>query len=128
MKQRTRRGDPPLPDAAVLLRGDLLDPAILAESSRANFDVYGFYGISVFAETPDAAWTDLARSRFSRAQWLVIFAAGELTAAGLELWDSGMAPHYDVVHNGPEELVARMLGTSHRVLQNPYHSAPGGEP
>jgi len=127
-KRRVRRRDPPLPDAAVLLRGDLLDPEILTESAQANFDAYGFYGVSVFGETQGAAWTDLAQARFSRAQWLVIFTAGNLTAAGLELWDTGMAPHYDLVHEELGELVARMLGTKHRVLRNPCHSAAGGEP
>lgn len=127
-KRRARRGDPPLSDADVLLRGDLLDPEILTESAQANYDVYGFYGVSVFGEMQGSAWTDLARDRFSRTQWLVIFTAGDLTAAGLELWDTGIAPHYDLVHEECEELVARMLGTNHRVVQNPYHSAPGGEP
>ena len=51
-------------DSTVVIRGDLLDPELLAESAQRNFDVYGFYGISVFAETADMAWTDLAATRF----------------------------------------------------------------
>jgi hypothetical protein len=50
-KLRARRGEPPLPAAAVVIRGDLLDPEVLAESATPNFDVYCFCGISVFAET-----------------------------------------------------------------------------
>lgn len=57
--------------------------------------------------------------------WLVLFTAGDLVASGLELWDTGMAPHYDVVHQDRFELVARMLGITHRVVPNPYHG-PGG--
>lgn len=95
---------------------------MLAESARRNFEVYGFYGISVFAETPDVPWTELAATRFARADWLVLFTAGELIDAGVDLWDTGMAPHYDVVHPDLAELVSRMLATSHRVLQNPHHS------
>jgi hypothetical protein len=91
-KQRARRGEPPLPAAAVVIRGDLLDPEVLAESATRNFDVYGFYGISAFAETPDLAWTDLAATRLVAVPWLVLFAAGDLQAAGLELWDTGVAP------------------------------------
>lgn len=126
MKQRARRGDPPLPELAVVIRGDLLDPDVLAESARRNFEIYGFFGISVFAETPEVRWTDLAATRFARADWLVLFTAGDLIDAGLDLWDTGMAPHYDVVHRGVVELVSRMLATSHRILQNPHH-ATGGE-
>jgi hypothetical protein len=95
------------------------------ESAQRNFDVYGFYGISVFAETADMLWTDLAATRLSAAPWLVLFNAGDLEAAGLELWDTGTAPHYDGVHADLEELVARMLGTAHRVVPNPHHRAGG---
>jgi hypothetical protein len=45
VKQRARRGEPPLPTATVVIRGDLLDPDVLAESAQRNFDVYGFYGM-----------------------------------------------------------------------------------
>lgn len=126
VKQRARRGEPALPAATVLIRGDLLDPDMLATSAQRNYEVYGFYGISVFAETEDTRWTDLAASRFARVEWLVLFTAGDLVASGLELWDTGLAPHFDVVHESLSGLVARMLGTSHRVVQNPHHE-PGAE-
>src|SRR4051812_47525831 len=87
-KQRARRGEAPLPAATVVIRGDLLDPDVLAESAQRNFAVYGFYGISVFAETAAVSWTDLAASRFVAVRWLVPFTAGDLEAAGLELWDT----------------------------------------
>ncbi len=124
-KQRARRGEPPLPTATVVIRGDLLDPDVLAESAQRNFDVYGFYGISVFAETAEVPWTDLAATRFAAVPWLVLFTAGDLAAAGLDLWDTGLAPHYDVVHAELRELVARMLGTEHRVVPNPHHRVGG---
>lgn len=127
MKQRARRGQPPLAETALVIRGDLLDPDVLAASATRNFEVYGFYGVSVFAETEEVPWTDLAASRFAKAEWLVLFTAGELVDAGLELWDTGVAPHFDVVHDSLAELVERMLGTSHRVLQNPHHVTGGDQ-
>ena len=109
----------------MVIRGDLLEPELLAETAQRNFDVYGFYGISVFAETADVAWTELAADRLASVAWLVLFTAGDLEAAGVELWDTGQAPHYDVVHADRAELVARMLGTTHGLVPNPHHT-PGG--
>ncbi len=97
----------------VVIRADLLDPDVIEEAAVRNYDVYGFYGVSVFAETEDASWMDLAESRLARFQWLVLFTAGELETAGLDLWDKGLAPHYDLVHADLSELVARMLATTH---------------
>jgi hypothetical protein len=54
-----------------------------------------------------------------------MFTAGDLQAAGLDLWDTGVARHYDVVHADLQELVARMLGTVYRVVPNPYHGTGG---
>jgi hypothetical protein len=50
------------------------------------------YGISVFAETPSVAWGELAETRFKGAAWIVLFTAGNLTDAGMELWDTGDVP------------------------------------
>jgi hypothetical protein len=118
-KQRHRRGEPLPDEAAVIVRGDLLEPGILLESARASHEIYGFYGASVFAEGGGVTWRQIASTRLARAEWIVLFTAGALLAAGLDLWDTGQAPHYDIVHDNLDQLVTRILGCEHRVVRNP---------
>ena len=68
---------------------------------------------------------DHDRHQVCAVPWLVLFTAGDLRGADLEPWDSGLAPHYDVVHPELGELGARMLGTEHRVVPNPHHGTGG---
>ncbi|HUP86742.1 MAG TPA: hypothetical protein VM143_13845 [Acidimicrobiales bacterium] len=118
-KRRKRRGEPLPDDAALIVRGDLLDPDLLAEAARDNDAIYGFYGVSVFAEVGGATWEQIAATKLGRAEWIVLFTARALLDAGLELWDTGQAPHFDIVHDDVDELVRRILGCEHRVIANP---------
>lgn len=118
-KQRHRRGEPLPDEAAFVVRGDLLDPDVLAESARENHTIYGFYGVSVFAEVGGLTWQDIAATKLRRAEWVVLFTARALLANGLDLWDTGLTPHYDIVHADLSELVGRILGCEHRVVENP---------
>lgn len=125
MKQRARRGEP-LPEGGVLVvRGDLLDPAELASDARDNFQVYGFYGVSVYAEVGGADVDWIAMHKLRRAQWLVLFEVRHVLDAGLELWDTGLSPHYDVVHAEVDELVTRLVGCRHRLVRNVYFQEDG---
>lgn len=121
-KQRLRRGDT-LPGAAtIVVRGDLLDPDGLRRAALENHQIYGFFGVSVFAVVPGGpTWERIAATKLARSPWVVLFSVGSLLEAGLQLWDTGQAPHYDVVHGDADELVRRILGAEHRVVQNPAH-------
>jgi hypothetical protein len=107
-----------------VLRGDLLDPEALRSTAERNFDVYGFYGISVFAEVGGATFDTIAATKLGRARWIAVFTAGDLLGAGLELWDTGQAPHYDVVHEVLSELLERFLGAPHRTVRNGHFQSP----
>ena len=124
-KRRARRGEPVPGEAVLVVRGDLLDPDVLRIDAVDNFDVYGFFGVSVFAEVGGVDLNWIASHKLSRASWLVVFHAGEVLAAGLDLWDTGQSPHYDVVHDQLDELVERLVACPHRVIPNPS-GQPGG--
>jgi len=121
-KNRLRRGEALPEEAAFVVRGDLLDPAVLAQSAQETHAIYGFFGVSVFAEVGGITWDKIAATKLRRAEWIVLFSARALLASGLELWDTGQAPHYDVVHDDLDQLVGRILGCEHRVVRNPVRS------
>lgn len=125
-KHRVRRGEPVPDEAALVIRGDVLDPEALRSDAVDNFDIYGYWGISVFAEVGgfDLGW--IAANKLARADWLVVFRAGDVLGAGLELWDTGQSPHYDVVYEDVDELVGRLVACPHRLIRNP--ARPSGGP
>jgi hypothetical protein len=88
-----------------------------------NFEVYGYWGVSTFGEVGgfDLEW--IAAHKLRRADWLVVFRTGDIIAAGLELWDTGQVPHYDVVHEELDQLVERLVACPHRIIQNPARSS-----
>ena len=59
-KQRLRRGEPLPHDAALVLRGDDLDPGLLTETAQENSVIYGFFGISVFVQVGGFSWETIS--------------------------------------------------------------------
>ena len=109
-----------------MLRGDELNPDELAETADETFAGYGFYGISVFAEVNGMVLDTIAAQKLARHEWLAVFTAGDLIEAGLDLWDTGQSPHYDVVHEDKAQLVDLMVGCPHRLVRNAHYEPPEG--
>ena len=123
-KNRARRGEPYPDPASFILRGHPLAEDVLRANAIDNYDVYGFYGISVFhAADVSSVDTVLATKLRTRAQ-VAVFTVVDLTESGLLLWDTGAAPHYDVVRgrNGDDldELVQLLLSARRATRDNPH--------
>lgn len=81
-KRRARHGEPLPGPSALVLRGDLFDPDEIGASAERNDQVYGFYGISVFAEVGGTTFDDIAATKLARARWIAVFTAGAVITAG----------------------------------------------
>lgn len=123
-KQRQVRDEPPPDDAAVVLRGNLLTEAILAATASDNYEVYGFYGVSVWAAVGGATRDSLLATKLAKQEVVAVFTAGDLRAAGLELRPTGALPHYDVTHTDVAQLVAKLIACPHEVIDNKHYEQP----
>ncbi len=123
MKHRYVRGGDDLSDEEdVVVRGGELDFAVLQRDAKRNYEVYGVYGISVFA-VRDVTLDEMAQQppllRFSR---LTLMKAGVIRAAGLRLEPTGRNPrHFDITFDQLDEGVDRLCRCEHQVFDNPYH-------
>ena len=123
MKLRYVRGGDDLSDEEdVVVRGGELDFAVLQRDAKRNYEVYGVYGISVFA-VRDVTLDEMAQQppllRFSR---LTLMKAGVIRAAGLRLEPTGRNPrHFDITFDQLDEVVDRLCRCEHQVFDNPYH-------
>lgn len=128
-KQRMRRGEPPpAPDAAVLRGGDL-DREQLRADAETNFAVYGFYGLSVWVPSDPAGEDRLLATKLLKSRIVRRFRASDLVAGGLDLWDTGQSPHYDLVYlqgADADALVDAVIATQSTTVINPYHDPDGG--
>jgi hypothetical protein len=128
VKQRLRRGDPPPRDDAMVLRGGDLTLDLLRATALTNHAVYGFYGISVWVVTDDLAEAAVAGTKLRGASAVTRLVVADVRAVGIDLWDTGQAPHYDLVYGDGQnldELISRVLAVPHAVVDNAHHDPEG---
>jgi hypothetical protein len=94
--------------------GDLRAAAVL------NHDLYDFYGVSVWIPNIEHPLTRLEQTKLVKFSQYAVFSVADLVARGLELWATGQAPHYDVVHVDLDTLVGQLRSTLHQIRMNPH--------
>jgi len=125
-----RRGETSPTSDTVVLRGDVLDAQSLRRDAMTNHEIYGFfYGVSVWIPIRDKPDDFLLKTKLQKSRIVLRFTVGKLNAQGLELWDTGQAPHYDVVYeqaDRPEALIEALLVTDCVTMINPHYDPDGG--
>lgn len=125
VKQRhVRSGDLLDDDAEVVIRGGDLDRAVVGVDAQRMHEIYGVYGISVFAlrgATLDELAQQVPLVRFPQ---LALVTVGTIRAAGLDLEPTGRNPrHYTVVLADLDDCVEALCSCARRLWDNPYHEA-----
>lgn len=129
-RQRLIRDEPRLPGHAVLVRalfdlrtiGQTFDRSTLVSDATLNFDLFGYFGLSLWAVSDAWPMDRVLAEKCRKARRVCLFSAGDLAAHGLELLASGRTPHYDatvqVTAPSAEELVDRFLSATYTVVDN----------
>lgn len=119
----------------------VFDRTVLLADVTQNFELFGYYGLSLWATSAEWTIDRVLAAKCQRAAHVALFTAGDLRDKGLGLAPSGKAPHYDAtvggVHGntfgsaqitapGAEDLVDRFVSAPYTVVENKHHSADAG--
>lgn len=144
MRQRLIRDHPRPPADAVLVRalfdglpgGDAFDRVVLIADVAYNFEVFGYYGLSLWLVSDLWPMERLLSEKTRKARRVALFSVGELLGQGLGLVPSGKVPHYDATHGlvygvsyggdpntagSAEELVDRFVTAAYTVEDNSFY-------
>jgi hypothetical protein len=121
--RRLREGDV-LDDGITLVRGGELEPDVLRVDAIRYHDVYGSYGISVFAAsgaTVDELAQQVPLVRFAA---LTLIKVAAVRRAALRLEPTGRNPrHHTLTFDDLDQGIAALARCAHRVVPNSYHDA-----
>ena len=123
VKQRFIRPDDALEDdEEVVLRGGRLDEEIVRADATRMYDIYGTFGISVFAlrgATIDELAQQTPLVRFAE---LTVVTVGALRAVGVRARTDGTdRRHFTVMLDDLDNGTSALLACRHQVWINPYH-------
>ena len=123
MKQRYIRPDGELTDETVLVvRGGVLDRALIEDDARRAHGVYGTYSVSVFAADGVTVDELVQEPPLVRFESFTLISAGTIKAAGLALRPTGRNRlHHSIEFADLDDGVNRLLRCDHRTMDNPYH-------
>jgi hypothetical protein len=99
--------------------------AQLVTDAETNMDLYGFAGLSAWLVTPDWPLQQILEEKLARAQRVALIPVEGLSALGLTAWDTGTAPHVDLValDGGLDTLVDGIMAISCDSMDNPYYAS-----
>ncbi len=117
-----REGDRLDDDDTIVIRGGHLDPATLRVDAERYHQIYGEYGISVFA-VRNVSVDELAQAvPLVRFEMLTLLRVGALRTAGFRLEPTGKNPqHFTVAFDDLDDGVDALVACEHRSWRNPYH-------
>jgi len=121
-RRHLRLGDSLDDEDLVVVRGGELDVDVLRADARRYHDIYGVFGISVFAAR-DVTVDELAQHPpLVRFQVLTLVRVGVLRSAGLRLEPTGRnRRHFTAAFDDLEPGVRRLAACEHQRWNNPYH-------
>jgi hypothetical protein len=133
-----------MPGSVVLVRalfdtypdGRPFDRDVLVADASYNFELFGYYGLSLWQVSDSWPLDRVLAEKCRRASRVATFEARDLQGGGLGLVPSGRAPHYDaslgpvygqlfasvrVAAPTAEELVDRFLSAAYTLRDNEFH-------
>jgi hypothetical protein len=121
-RRHIRVGDA-LDDAdEIVVRGGELVPEIVRADARRMFEIYGVYGISVFALRGTTLDELAQQAPLVRFRTLTVTTVGAIRAVGLDLEPTGRNPrHFTIVLPDLESGIERLSRSDRHLWTNPYH-------
>jgi hypothetical protein len=121
-KRRYIREGDELNDDELVVRGGALDPESLRTDAIRNHQIYGVYGVSVFA-LREATLDELAQHPpLVRFRILTVMTVRAIRFIGLRLEATGRNPHhFDLSFSDLDRGIESLANCAHRSGANPYH-------